>query len=177
MIRMRKFLYMIPIVMTVMVIGCSSVKDAFSRVTGDALPEMPATEVQGDIDFRAGEVLCAVKDVELLENDFLLAKVVTPASSETKNQSEVIFLKDGEKKWVYAVVPSHKASNDEISLGTIVLYSSYAREEKLYDEYYRKSHWYMGRVSSLDELFKGIIEVNGDKKNMKWIRIPEIEVE
>ena len=45
------------------------------------------------------------------------------------------------------------------------------------EDRYRKQAWYLGRISSVDELFKDVVEVNGKKMQIQWIRIPEIPVE
>ncbi len=106
-----------------------------------------------------------------MDADFLAAKVLTPASAATKNQAEVIFV-DGKKAWTMFVLPSHKASNAELKVGVAVLFNTWAGTQNLSADDYRQGRWFFGNVTSVDELFKGIVEVKGDKKYIKNIRIP-----
>jgi hypothetical protein len=137
----------------------------------------PSTVIAGD-GFKEGEVLCAIyENRDLLENTYYVAKVVTPASPQTRNQAEVIFVHNGKQMWTKFVIPSHKATKEEIKLGTIVLSHVWASGEDISAESYRKQYWQFGRVSSTDELFKGVVEVKGKKSNVKWLRIPDQPIE
>jgi hypothetical protein len=137
----------------------------------------PSTVIAGD-GFKEGEVLCAIHEGrDLLENTYYVAKVVNPASPQTRNQAEVIFVHNGKQMWTKYVIPSHKATKEEIKLGTIVLRHVWASGEDISAESYRKQYWQFGRVSSTDDLFKGVVEVKGQKSNVKWLRIPDKPIE
>ena len=169
------------ILFIILLAGCISVGDVIGNATSNVISDAKESTVsgmsEGEIDFKSGEVLCALSAGSLLKSDFLLGKVMTKPSKETKNQAEVIFTGNGEKKWVYALVPSHKATKEDIELGAILMFPSYADSENLSADNYRKYTWHMGRVSSFDELFKGLVELNGKKKLLKWLRVPEVDVE
>jgi hypothetical protein len=137
----------------------------------------PSTVIAGD-GFKEGEVLCAIQEGrDLMNNTYYVAKVVTPASPQTRNQAEVIFVHNGKQMWTKYVIPSHKATKEEIKLGTIVLRHTWASGEDISAESYRKQYWRLGRVSSTDELFKGVVEVQGSKSRIKWLRIPDQPIE
>ena len=139
---------------------------------------IPTGTVIGGGGFKKGEVLCASHESRgLLDNTYYVAKVVTPATAGTKNQAEVIFVHNGKQMWTKYVIPSHKASKEEIKLGMIVFRHVWASGEDISAESYRKQYWSLGRVSSTDELFKGVIEVRGDKSHVKWLRIPDQPIE
>jgi len=136
--------------------------------------KIPTGAVIGGGGFLQGEVLCATHESRgLLDNTYYVAKVVTPASSGTKNQAEVILVHNGEKMWTKYVIPSHAASKDEIKLGIILFRHTWANSEDVSADSYRKQNWRLGRVSSTDELFKGVVEVQGDKSHVKWLRISD----
>jgi len=140
--------------------------------------QIPTGTVIGGGGFKKGEVLCASHESRgLLDNAYYVAKIVTPATAGTKNQAEVIFVYNGKKMWTTYVIPSHKASKEEIKLGGIVFKHAWAGNEDISAENYRKRYWGLGRVSSTDELFKGVVEVQGNKSLVKWLRIPDQPVE
>jgi len=156
--------------------SCAEVEKMGVGRIGKKVPP-PGTVIAGD-GFKEGEVLCAYYEGRgLLDNTYNVAKVVTPASPQTKNQAEVIFIRDGKKKWTKYVIPSHKATKEEMKLGAIVLRHVWASSEDISAESYRKQYWQLGRVSSTDELFKGVVEVKGKKCNVKWLRIPDKPIE
>ncbi len=164
-----------------LLIGCETM-DKMMRgadVVGDVAQK--ATPVQGAVEeteFRDGEVLCASHENEsMMDNRYWLAKILTQPSASTKNQAEVLFINSGDKMWSPFVVPSHKASKSDMELGNIVLYHEWSGSEEVSAEAYRKGRWYLGRISSTDDLFKDMVEVNGDAKYVKWLRIPEVPVE
>jgi hypothetical protein len=176
----------IPIVVCVTLLimfitGCVSVGDVIGKATSGVISDSTEGAVSGvteeKADFKTGEVLCALSPGDLLESDFLLGKVLTPPSKETKNQAEVVFTSNGDKKWVYSLVPSHVATKEDVKIGAVLMFPSYAQEENISSDDYRKRTWHMGRVSSFDELFKGLVEINGEKKYLRWLRVPEVKVE
>jgi hypothetical protein len=113
-----------------------------------------------------------------MDAEYVLAKVLKPASTATKNQAQVIFVRDGSTEWVNFVVKSHKASKNEMQVGGIVFRpSGWAEYKDISGEEYRKAAWYLGRITSTDELFKDIVEVKGEKYYIKLLRVPEGEIE
>ncbi len=170
---MKKALFIVSAVLLVLA-GCETVSKGASVVGSLAGRTGTAGAVMaGEADFRSGEVLCAVSDQDnVLEASFAVAKVLTPASAATKNQAEVIFL-DGKKAWTKFVLPTHRATNAEIKVGAPILFNQWASSEKLSADDYRQGRWYFGNVTSVDELFKGVVEVKGDKKYVRNCRFPD----
>jgi hypothetical protein len=61
-------------------------------------------------------------------------------------------------------------------VGKVLFAPVWHRDAKdISDEDYRKGLWKLGRVTSVDELFKDIVEVNGEKYYWKWLRVPDKE--
>lgn len=179
---MKKAIFMlIALALLFIFSGCETVDSVLkgADVVGDIADKAPAkgTPVTG-LDFKKGEVLCSSREGRsLVDNTYYTAKIMTPASSATKNQAEVLFVGSGEKAWSEFVIPSHKASEKALKLGMLVLYHTWAHGDKISADDYRKQYWQFGRISSTDELFKGKVEVNGKSKFVKWLRIPDQPVE
>lgn len=182
---MRRILpLMTALAVIVLLIGCGTISDVVGEKAKDVISEKaeaapttkPAATI-GGVDFKPDEVLCARYEDPLIDNRFYVAKILTPASAQTKDQAEVLLVGSGEKHWSIAVIPSHKAGKEELILGNVVFYCYYYNHEDVTDEKYRKETWYLGRISSTDELFKDVVEVKGNKMFVQWIRIPEQPVE
>ncbi len=161
--------------------GCETMDTVLkgAEVVGDITDKAPAkaTPVTG-LDFKKGEVLCSYSEGRsLVESTYYVAKILTPASSATKNQAEVLFVGSGKKAWSEFVVPSHKASEKKLKLGMLVLHHTWATSDQMSADDYRKEYWRFGRISSTDELFKGKVEVNGKSMFVKWLRVPDKPVE
>jgi len=156
-------------------ISCAEVKKMdIAGITS----KIPTGTVIGGGGFLKDEVLCATHESRgLLDNTYYVAKVVTPATVGTKNQAEVILVHNGKQMWTKYVIPSHTASKEEIKLGMIVFRHTWASSDDISADSYRKQYWALGRVSSTDELFKGVVEVQGDKSLVKWLRIPDQPIE
>lgn len=160
--------------------GCLSVGGVVSDAISSGVSSGVSSEASGEAsktvavaDFKDGEVLAATQeDAPLLENYYKVSKVLKPASTGTKNQAQVLVVGNGEKIWSAFVLPSHKAAKEEITLGMSVFYHHYAGSENVSPEDYRQQNWYIGTVTNTDEMFKGFVEVDGDRKNLKWLRIP-----
>ncbi len=179
---MRKmFLWAMILAVMALLIGCETMDKVMhgADVVGDVAQK--ATPVQGavgEVEFRDGEVLCASYDNEsMMDNRYWVSKILTQPSASTNNQAEVLFIRSGDKMWSPFVIPSHKASKSDMELGKIVLYSDKYDWEDLDAEAYRKGSWYMGRISSTEDLFKDMVEVNGRSMYIQWLRIPEVPVE
>jgi hypothetical protein len=128
----------------------------------------------GAVDFKAGEQLCAYTDRDsAVDNNFRAAKILTEPSDGTQNQAEVLFT-NGDRKWTRFVLRTHKPSKSELTVGTLVLYMPYySDDEDVRVEAYRDSDWRFGTVTSTDDLFKDMVEVDGDPAYVKWLRIPD----
>ena len=132
----------------------------------------------GGVDFRKGEILSSTEEnKELADNSFRAAKVITPASNSTQGQAEVLFA-NGDKKWVMYTLPSHKATEGELRVGDLVLYMYYTSDnEDVTEDGYRNDTWQFGRITSTDEVFKGMVEIDGRSHYIKWVRIADSRVE
>jgi len=179
---MKKYMMLVSVlVILIVMVGCATVSDVVGEkakevVTGEAAGAKDKTTT-GAVDFKKDEVLCALEDRPLEDNFFQVARIVTSPSDATKNQAEVLYVGSGEKKWTTAVIPSHKASKNELTLTRMVFYNCYYSYEDMTDERYRRKEWRLGRISSTDELFKNVVEVNGEKMFVQWIRIPDEPIE
>ena len=130
------------------------------------------------MDFKKDEVLCLAPDQDPLNGTYYLGRVITPASKETKNQAEVIFVEDGTKNWSSKIVLSRKVGKSDLAIGTLVFYpAGWQNHDKMSQEDYRFAPWKLGRVTNNDELFKNMVEVAGESFNYALIRIPLEKVE
>jgi len=153
-------------------VACSSLP---SGVLGDAVSK---TVESGTLDFQSGEVLCAVESGTQMETSYALAKILTPASDKTNNESEVVFVKDGSKGWSRWVVPSRRAEKADFKVGSVVLFiPGWSGFETMSLEEYRGVSWKLGRVTSTDQLFKNLVEVSGQEFGVKILRVPTVPVE
>jgi hypothetical protein len=130
------------------------------------------------IEFQSGEVLCSSDDRSVMETNYYVAKVLTQASAATKDQAEVVFVSDGKKMWVNHVIPSRKATKNDFAVGNTVFFSPwYIDSEKLSSEDYRKSLWELGTITSVEELYKNRVEVNGNPANIEFLRVSEVPIQ
>ena len=154
----------------VALVSCSTMSSLVSQAAGGAVQ----TELA---EFKADEVLCASGD-SMIDAQYYLAKVLKAASADTKDQAQVVFVRDGSKEWVNFVVKSHKAAKKDMEVGGVVfLPGGWAEYKEIGAEDYRKATWYLGRITSTDELFKDIVEVKGEKFYIKLLRVPDEEIE
>lgn len=179
---MKKFLVVVATVAAIIsVAGCSSLPlDASSLMNAGSAVTTVAQKAEAK-DFKSGEVLCSIgTDEDPTDMHFAVAKVMTPASDATKNQAEVLWIDGGKKEWSSFVVPSHKAQKAELTIGKLVFHlngwSEY-EEKNVSAENYRQSHWKLGRVTSLDEMFKNFVEIDGTKYDWRLVRIADIPLE
>ncbi len=179
---MKKFLFVAAAAAVALIVaGCSSLPvDAVGLMNAGSAVTAVAQQAEGK-DFKSGEVLCA----DGTKNDptdmfYKVSKVLTPASAATKNQAEVLFVTNGNKAWSTYVVPSHKAAKAELAVGKLVFHlrgwQGY-EEKSVSAEDYRQSDWVLGTVTSLDEMFKNFVEIDGDKYDWRLVRIAEIPLE
>lgn len=130
-----------------------------------------------NFEFRSGEVLCGKGNNNLDDKDFYLASIVTPASSTTKNQAEVLYIADGKKAWVDVVLATHKASKEEMKKNLVVVYNNGSRVNPInsLDEY-RTWQWETGRITNTDELYKDLVEIKGNPVHVSRVRIIDAPV-
>lgn len=150
--------------------------DAVRGATDRAMSAKPTTAA--GVDLRSDEMLCSYTDKDpVTENSFKAAKVLTPPSSSTQNQAEVLFA-DGQKMWTRYALMTHRAAKTELRVGEMVLYMPhYSDDEQVSAETYRDMPWVFGTVTSTDALFKEMVEVNGEELYLKWLRVPDEPVE
>lgn len=160
--------------------GCEtmdSVADGAGTVKGVADRAGSVSAKAGTVDFRSGEQLCSYTERDTVTaNSYKAAKIITPPSEATQNQAEVLFA-DGDKMWTRFVLRTHKPSKAELSVGDMVLYMPhFSDDEEVTAEHYRKQRWEFGRVTSTDELFKDMVEVDGEPLRIKWLRVSDESV-
>ncbi len=156
-------------------ISCASVSSKLPGIPLTSGVSLQPQAITGGVDFRDGEVLCA-SNTDPYHAHFYVARVLTQPSASTKNQAEVVYLRDGKKEWVNFVIPSRKATKQDLVVGKVLFAPVWHRENKeISDEEYRKGQWELGRVTSVDDLFKDIVEVNGQKYYWQWLRVPDRE--
>ena len=155
--------------------GCATVSKGADLVGGLTRTGGAAGAVMaGEADFRSDEVLCSFTEDDKIPwtRDFRAAKVLDPRERGDQEPGRGYLSGRQEGLDRKFVVPSHKATNAEIKVGAPILFNAWAGTEKLSADDYRQGAWYFGNVTSVDELFKGIVEVKGDKKYIKNCRFP-----
>lgn len=176
---MRSSLVLVLIVLGAFALsGCDLAKSAMDSAGLGSVADTAASaqKTVGGVDFKSGEVLAS--DGNTLDaHNYHLARVMTPSSPATKGEAEVLFIESGDKKWVKFVIPSHKASDAEMKVGKMV-FASYAADDKDVDQdKYRKTAYFLKRITNTDELFKGMVEVEGHKYFVKWLRVPDQQID
>lgn len=169
--------------------GCSSLNEVVNtagniKSVSDSLPSSnngnDATEnlTSGSVDFKSGEVLCNSNgSADLMEGTYYLAKVLKAPTAATKNQAQVIYVNGGKTDWTNSVLTSRKATNADMEVGKVVFYFQNAIYGDCDQNTYRQAAWYLGRITNTDEMFKGLVEINGEKMFAKWIRVPDKTIE
>lgn len=175
---MKKFKTIIVIFCFILTaVSCKTLKDMdyvgiAQNIPTDTITSAAGT-VGGGVDFKSGEILSADCDNEKMTDcRYYAAKVVTPATPATKNQAEVLFV-SGDQKWTPYVIPSHKTAKGELAIGKYLFYHVHGTYEDIDQDGYRKNGWHLGKITSTDELFKGLVEVSGKKIYLKWLRTPD----
>jgi hypothetical protein len=169
---MKKIVWFLSAAALLVLAGCASVE---LPSLGGAVSQSADTAVA---DFRSDEILSTTSDGAMMDGQYTLAKVMTPASNATKNESEVLFVGDGSKAWVKWIVPSRKAEKADFVVGATVLYPvGWAGYTTISAAEYRSNQWKLGRVTSTDDMFKGMVEIAGESYSVKMIRMPTIKIE
>jgi len=126
-------------------------------------------------DFQSGELLASQDNGDMNDAIYYVAKILQPASPATNNQAQAIFVSDGKKYWVNFVLDSRKATNADFVVGASVLYMrGWSNHDEISADTYRKQDWAVGSVTSVNDLFKGRVEIDGDSYAVKYLRIPVI---
>ncbi len=176
---MKKFLGILVAfsLIAIVSVSCVSVKDVLTNAISGAASGSSSSASAGtssaSIDFQASDVLANFDPGAKMEVAYAVARIVTPASAATKNQAEAIFVSDGKKLWVNYVINSRKATKADMQVGSPIFYNTYvgARSETDIDSY-RKGTWYIGYITSTDELFKGLVEIAGNNYFVDFLRVP-----
>lgn len=126
-------------------------------------------------DFQSGELLASQDNRGLEEAIYYVAKILQPASPATNNQAQAIYVTDGKKYWVNYALESRKPTNADFVIGASVLYlRGWGNHDEISADSYRKEAWAIGSVTSVNDLFKGRVEIDGDSFATKYVRIPVI---
>jgi hypothetical protein len=151
-----------------------AVSGALGSITGGASSSVASASASTvAVDFQNGEVLSSPDARKMMEAGYYVSKVLTPASAATKNQAEVVFIGDGKKSWVNYVVNSRKATKADYTVGATVFYlGGWANHDKISADTYRKSGWALGTITSTEELFKNLVEIDGDSYYVDYLRVP-----
>ncbi len=159
--------------------GSMPVPGVSVNIPGPNLSGVAATASSAEVmDFKKDEVLCLSPQDQSINGSFYLGRVITPASKETKNQAEVLFIEDGVKGWTSKVILTRKVEKSDLTIGTLVFYpEGWQMHEKMSQDQYRFATWKLGRITNHDELFKNLIEIAGESYYYSMIRIPLEKVE
>jgi len=178
---MKKIVAGVYVVVAVLFAGCAGIPSVPTDLMGAAKTVQSVAQTTGSVEFKSNEVLCADgTDRDALSMYYRVATILTPASPATKNQAEVLFVANGKKEWTTFVVPSHKATKAELTVGKLVYHINGWSDSNAKDvsvEVYRQSFWQLARITSVDELFKNRIEVGGAKYDPELIRIPDVKLD
>lgn len=147
-----------------MFISCESLSSMFTKSDSGGSKE-PASN-----DPLAGYVIIPTG------GSYHVAKVVKPASAETKGQAEVIDMMYDEKVWA-EVIETHPASNDELVVGAVVFHQGSGFEDPDKGTLISTA-WEAYYVTDTSDLFKGRILIGGDLDvSTKHLRIPDGEID
>ncbi len=177
---MKKFpLILIVVALVAALVSCESLargalEGAIGATGNAAASGVPAVGTVGAaVDFQSGDILAGRGAGSMLDADWGVARVLTAASTATKNQAEILWASNGQKEWVNYAVQSRKAVKADFAVGAAVFANTYIGvHEKTDQDTYRKGNWFLGRVTSTENLFKGLIEINGDDYYADFCRIP-----
>jgi hypothetical protein len=175
----RNFVILILVAMAL--IGCSSMTSQLLpgvSLSAPSLGGIAAGAASGSVDFKTDEVLVSAgESPDPVSESYHLAKITTAPTPASKNQAEVVYIADGRKEWIKRIVPSHKAAKAELTVGRAVFILAGWQDHKEIDsDTYRKNRWSLARVTSVDEMFKDLVEAGGSKYYWQYIRIPDQDI-
>jgi len=191
---MKRILSYIVILVAVLgLAGCWTLRDAMedALVKGvtkggraEAAPEKaepkenPKADVAPVADFKPDEVLATGETGTMMECGYAVAKVLTPASNATKNQSEVLYMRNGSKEWSKWVLSSRKAEKGDFKVGAVLLFpAGWQGYDNLSGDDYRNTDWRLGRVTATDDLFKNRVSIAGESFNIAYVRTPTTKIQ
>lgn len=178
---MKEKMFILFGLVAVFFVSCGTIPSISTDLSSMSHAVGSVAQTTGAVDFKSGEVLASIgNELDPTDMYYLVSKVLTPASPATKNQAEVLFVQDGKKDWCSFVIPSHKASKEELTIGRLVfvLYGWENYDAKsVNSESYRMSDWRLERITSIDELFKNRVEVGGGKYDPGLVRIPDFPLD
>jgi hypothetical protein len=174
-------LALVPVIASLAFLSCQSLDVAALHTAlssaQSASPAVSSGSVAGasaaSFDFQAGELLCSTNSGKMMDSDYYVAQVLTPASPGTKNQAEVVFVENGTKSWANYEINSRKAVKEDFAVGATVLFiSGWSNHDDVSANTYRKGCWRLGNITSVEDLYKNRIEVNGASFNINYLRVP-----
>ena len=98
-----------------------------------------------------------------------LAKMMAPATKETKNEARFMMVASGEELWTKFYFKSRKLAESEIKVGLEVIILEAGDDEGVYrapenkDEA-RSNNWFMAKITDVSDKYKGYITVSGGYK-------------
>lgn len=98
-----------------------------------------------------------------------LAKMITPATKETKNEAQFMMIPSGDEIWTKFYYKTRKIAEAEIKVGLEVIILEAGDDEGVYrapenkDEA-RSNAWFMAKITDLSDRYKGYITVSGGYK-------------
>ena len=150
-----------------------SVSGVLGAVAGGASSGGAVAAASASVEFQSGEVLTSSDTGPMTDCTYYVGKILTPASPATKNQAESILITDGKKYWVNYVLNSRKATKADFTVGaTVFVLRGRQEQADISADNYRKSGWVLGNVTSVEELFKNNVEVDGQQYTINFVRIP-----
>ena len=158
-------LIVLSLIIGLLTIGCTSVASVKTDLgaIGKLVPKSNKSRLINNDTLAPGIFIAAMQyhDWESTGSmaQSVYVSIVTPATEETKYQAQVQLETtdgSGETKWSPFVFQSHKASKDELTVGTWVL----VVEETFAVENKETNSWRYVQIKKLDNLFKDLVGVS-----------------
>lgn len=98
-----------------------------------------------------------------------LAKMMAPATKETKNEAQFMMVASGDEIWTKFYYRTRKLAEGEIKVGLEVICCEASDDEGVYrspenkDEA-RSNAWFMAKITDVSDKYKGYITVSGGYK-------------
>lgn len=113
-----------------------------------------------------------VADEMLDDRDYIyveLAKMITPATPETKNQAQFLMIQSGSTAWKKYWMKTRIATSSDISLGKQVIIFEGNSIDDIYNaptsnQATRTDSWFTSRIVDTSETFRGYVMVGGGYK-------------
>lgn len=107
-----------------------------------------------------------------------LAKMVTPPSSNSKDEGEFMKVRDGQNQWTSHIWQSRIASKNELRLGMHFIAFHDNNQNGIYQAPNKKDRarggtWWYAKITDMSDTYKGFVTVSGNYKvGLNNIRIP-----